>query len=244
MSHDPVIEALEAPVISPPLEPIPEPPDEWNHCLARATTILAIGNMASRVLGFVKEILLSNYFGPGVFVDAFQIAITIPQDFYDLAISGHVNSALVPVLSEYATRDRDELWRLVSALLGLVTLITSAIVLLLEIFAPQVVILYRCAPGTGISQDAFDLTVHLLQITAPALIFQSLYAVASGLLYALKRFTWPAFGAALFNGTIVVTMVLLAPAIGIERAAIGFLFGAILQLAFQFGGLWREPLRL
>ncbi len=244
MSHDPVIEALEAPVISPPLEPIPEPPDDGNHGLARATTILAIGNMASRVLGFVKEILLSNYFGPGVFVDAFQIAITIPQDFYDLAISGHVNSALVPVLSEYATRDRDELWRLVSALLGLVTLITSAIVLLLEIFAPQVVILYRGAPGTGISQDAFDLTVHLLQITAPALIFQSLYAVASGLLYALKRFTWPAFGAALFNGTIVVTMVLLAPAIGIERAAIGFLFGAILQLAFQFGGLWREPLRL
>ncbi len=232
MSHDPVIEALEAPVISPPLEPIPEPPDDGNHGLARATTILAIGNMASRVLGFVKEILLSNYFGPGVFVDAFQIAITIPQDFYDLAISGHVNSALVPVLSEYATRDRDELWRLVSALLGLVTLIT------------QVVILYRGAPGTGISQDAFDLTVHLLQITAPALIFQSLYAVASGLLYALKRFTWPAFGAALFNGTIVVTMVLLAPAIGIERAAIGFLFGAILQLAFQFGGLWREPLRL
>src|SRR5258705_6708407 len=134
MSHDPVIEALEAPVIAPPLDPIPEPPDDGNHGLARATTILAIGNMASRVLGFVKEILLSNYFGPGVFVDAFQIAITIPQDFYDLAISGHVNSALVPVLSEYATRDRDELWRLWDVRLWFGKLITKAHFFLLGIF--------------------------------------------------------------------------------------------------------------
>jgi putative peptidoglycan lipid II flippase len=247
MSHDPVFEALETTIAPPPVEPTPEPPEppeEVTSSLARATTILAIGNVVSRVLGFAKEILLSNYFGAGRLVDAFQIAITVPQDLYDLAISGHVNSALVPVLSEYATKDRHELWRLVSALLGLVTLITSALVLLLEIFAPQVVTLYRGAPGTGVSQEAFDLTVHLLRWTAPALIFQSLFAIASGLLYALKRFSWPAFGAALFNGTIVVTMVLLAPVIGIERAAIGFLFGAILQLALQFGGLWREPLRL
>jgi putative peptidoglycan lipid II flippase len=200
---------------------------------------LAIGNIASRILGFAKEILLSNYFGAGRLVDAFQIAITIPQDLYDLAISGHVNSALVPVLSEYAARDPGELWKLSSALLGIVCLITSAIVLLLEIFAPQMITLYR----GGISPEAFDLSVNLLRWTAPALLFQSLFAVASGLLYALKRFTWPAFAAALFNGTIVVTMVLLAPIIGIERAAIGFLLGAFLQLMLQFVGLRNDPIR-
>ncbi|HLY25028.1 MAG TPA: murein biosynthesis integral membrane protein MurJ [Aggregatilineales bacterium] len=238
MSHEPVLEVYESPVVPPP--PVlsageqPEEEREGDSAgLARATTILAVGNIASRLLGFVKEILLANYFGAGRLVDAFQIAITIPQDLYDLTISGYVNSALVPVLSEYAVRDRAELWRLTSILLGLVTVVTSAIVLLLEIFTPQVVILYR----GNINPAALSLTAQLLQLTAPALIFQSLFAVASGLLYALRRFTWPAFAAALFNGTIVVTMVVLAPVIGIERAAIGFLLGAILQFALQFGGL-------
>src|SRR5512144_951380 len=122
MSVDPVLEtALAAPELE-PLLPQPEEPSEpageaLGAGLARATTILALGNIASRVLGFAKEILLSNYFGAGRFVDAFQIAITVPQDLYDLAISGHVNSAIVPVLSEYAVKDREELWRLVSALM-------------------------------------------------------------------------------------------------------------------------------
>src|ERR1700682_3281668 len=119
MSHEPVLETFESSAVPLPTVPAipeeaPESADVVGMHLARATTLLAIGNVASRVLGFAKEILLSNYFGAGRFVDAFQIAITIPQDLFDLAISGHVNSALVPVLSEYAARDRDELWRLVS----------------------------------------------------------------------------------------------------------------------------------
>jgi putative peptidoglycan lipid II flippase len=57
------------------------------------------------------------------------------------------------------------------------------------------------------------------------------------MLYSLRRFMWPAFAAALFNGTVVVTMIVLAPYMGIERAAIGVVLGAILQLVFQVGGL-------
>ncbi|MCC7446376.1 MAG: murein biosynthesis integral membrane protein MurJ [Anaerolineae bacterium] len=241
MTIDPVLE----PAVTAPEVAIAEAERAANESteagLARATTILALGNIASRLLGFAKEILLSNYFGAGRAVDAFQIAITVPQDLYDLAISGHVNSAIVPVLSEYAVKDKRELWRLVSALLGLVTLATSALVLILELFAPQIVTLWR---GTDISAEAFNLSVHLLRLTAPALIFLSLFAIVSGMLYALKRFTWPAFAAALFNGTIVVTMVILAPVIGIERAAVGWVLGAILQLALQFGGLRGAHIRL
>jgi putative peptidoglycan lipid II flippase len=254
MTVDPVLNpAIAAPELEPALESalvqtasveppgLSEPSEPVAAGLARATTILAIGNVASRVLGFAKEILLSNYFGAGRLVDAFQIAITIPQDLYDLALSGHVNSALVPVLSEYAVKDRAELWRLVSALLGLICLAASVLVLGLEVFAPQVIAIWR---GTEISAEAFNLSVYLLRLTSPALLFLSLFALASGLLYALKRFTWPAFAAALFNGTVVVAIVLLAPVIGIEGAAIGVVLAAILQLALQFGGLRGAQLRL
>lgn len=232
--------------------------------IARATTILAIGNITSRVLGFVKEIQLANLFGAGRAVDAFQIAITIPRDLYDLAIYGHTNSALVPVLSEYAARkDKSELWALISALFSLVLLFAGVLVVLLTVFAPNIIALYRGLPrpplidhpftfqtgaflqkGLGFSPAAFEQTVHLLRLTAPALIFLSLFSVLSGALFALRRFTFPAFGAALFNGAIFISTLILAPYIGIEGVAIGWVIGALAQLALQGVGMRGAKLRL
>jgi putative peptidoglycan lipid II flippase len=239
MSVDPTLEpAVAAPELEPALA-------SKNAGLARATSVLAIGNVASRLLGFARVILLSHYFGAqNGLVDAFTIAVAIPQDLYDLAISGHVNSALVPVLSEYAVKDQDELWRLVNMILALVMVIVSGMVLLIELLAPQIIYFYRGQADSALSQAAFDLSVNLLRLTAPALIFLGLFAILSGLLYALRRFTWPAFGAALFNGTIVVAMIILAPRIGIQGAAIGWVLAGVTQLALQFGGLSGFRLRL
>ena len=216
------------------------------------------------MLGFAKEILLANIFGPGRAVDAFQIAITIPQDLYDLAIFGHTNSALVPVLTEYAAHeDKAELWEVVSALASLVLLAAGLLVLGLVIFTPQVITLYRGTPDPGslaeafhlrglighqgisaLSEDAFGQTVDLLRLTAPALIFMSLFAVFSGTLFALKRFGRPAFGAAVFNGVIVLSTLALAPVIGIRGVALGWVAGAVAQLILQFGGLRGSHIRL
>lgn len=230
--------------------------------LARATTILAIGNIASRVLGFAKEILLSNLFGASRAVDAFQIAITIPRDLYDLAIFGHTNSAIVPVLSEYAAReDKSELWRLVSALVSLVLLISGVLVLGMTLFAPQIIAFYRGAPslmplespfsltpsllrGGGMSVASFALSAELLRLTAPSLIFMSTFSVLAGMLYALRRFTYPAFGAALFNLMIVLGTLALAPRIGIQGVAIGWILGGIAQMSLQFLGMRGVRLRL
>lgn len=258
MSVEPILEpAVSAPVLE-LANAEAQTPENSGAGIARATSLLAVGTIASRALGFAQELLLAHFFGVrGGLVDAFQIAITVPRDLYDLAISGHVNSALVPVLSEYAAKDRAELWRLVSALLGVVTLILSGLVLLLEVFAEPIVTIYRgrpahlepipitaLFPGSALSAEAFNLTVSLLRITAPALLFLGLFAILSGMLYALKRFTAPAFAAALFNGTVVLSMVALAPLIGIERAAVGWVLGAAAQMGLQWVSLRDFPLRL
>ncbi|MCS6871441.1 MAG: murein biosynthesis integral membrane protein MurJ [Anaerolineae bacterium] len=255
--------------MSEPIPSAPAVPIEDEHApeavatgLARATTILAIGNVASRVLGFAKEILLSNLFGASRAVDAFQIAITIPRDLYDLAIFGHTNSAIVPVLSEYAAQDdKRELWRLVSALLSLVLLVSGILALCLTLFAPQVISFYRGAPAltllespfvlqpallrnSGMSMSAFTLSAELLRLTAPSLLFMSAFSVLAGMLYALRRFTYPAFGAALFNLMIVLGTLALAPRIGIQGVAIGWILGAVAQMSLQFLGMRGVPLRL
>jgi putative peptidoglycan lipid II flippase len=210
--------------------------------MARATSVIALGNVASRVLGLAREIILSDLFGAGAAVDAFNLAIIVPRSLYDLLIGGHVNSALVPVLSEYASReDHDDLWELVNALLGIVVVALAVLVLGLEVLAPQVIQLIASDETTP---QVINRATDLLRVTAPALMFLSLFAVLSGLLYALRRFTWPAFAATVFNGTIVLITLVFSHSLGITAAAIGWLIGAVVQLTLQGPGLRDAHLRV
>ncbi|NDJ86288.1 MAG: murein biosynthesis integral membrane protein MurJ [Chloroflexi bacterium] len=214
---------------------VPDAADEDNTRekigVARASGIIALGNITSRVLGLVREIILSHLFGAGIAVDAFKIAIIVPRSLYDLLIGGHVNSALIPVMSDYANRqDRRELWELVNALLGIVLIGLLGLVLTLELLAEPIV---RLVASEEASSQTLREATDLLRITAPALLFLSLFAVLSGLLYALKRFTLPAFGASVFNLMIVTITLLFADEIGITAAALGWLVGAVVQVGIQ-----------
>lgn len=230
--------------------------------VAGATGLLALGNIFSRVLGLVREQLLAFLFGASAPLDAFQVAVLVPKNFYDLLIGGHVNGAIVPVLSEIVTLEgRDAMWRVVSILVTLLTLFISALVLLIELFAPQFVQL----AADGYDAETILLATQLLRITAPALLFLGLFAVLSGTLYALNIFSWPALAGAVFNGTIVVVTLLLVPPLewqlvpqqslmqpltlgrppdAAQAAAFGWLFGAIVQMALQMPGLRGSKLRI
>ena len=237
--------------------------ERTNARLAGATGILALGNICSRILGLTREVVLTYLFGASGAVDALQVAIIVPKAVYDLLIGGHINGAIVPVLSDVITlRGRDELWRVVSALISLVIVILALLVLLIELLAPQIVPLV--APGAD--RQTQRLAVDLLRLTAPALIFMSLFAVFSGTLFALRAFTLPAFAGVVFNACIVLVTLALAPSLslfpnlgsnsvafpftlarpsdGIIVVAVGWLVGAVAQMLLQFPGLRLRRLRL
>src|SRR5437762_10723261 len=87
---------------------------ETSPGFARNASIIALGNIASRLLGLVRDRVKSHYFGSTGAVSAYESAVIIPVTIYDLLIGGLVSSALVPVFSEYLARDRrQELWQLV-----------------------------------------------------------------------------------------------------------------------------------
>lgn len=195
--------------------------------------MIALGNIASRALGLARDTAMSYFFGAGAAVDAYTIATNVPRMFYDLLTGGMVDSALVPVFSAYAEReDRDALWGLVSTLLSLLTIIISGMVAVLFIFSPQIAALLNDNP-----QADLTLTTQLLRITVPAILFLSLSGVISGLLYALKRFAFPAFTAAIFNAVIVIAAVLLHERLGVVSMALGLLIGAAGQVLLQLPGL-------
>lgn len=232
-----------------------------NASVAGATGILALGNISSRILGLVREKTLTYLFGASAQLDAFQIAILVPRTFYDLLIGGHVNGAIVPVLSEIVTiKGRDELWKVVNILVTLLLMLVSALVIGVEFFAPQIVGLI----AGGADPTVQELATSLLRITSPALIFLSLFAIFSGTLYALKSFTWPAFAGVVFNASIVIATLLLTPPLqfifqpemtlfpfqigrplnAVTAAALGWFIGAVVQMALQLPGLRLARLRI
>ena len=208
--------------------------------LARSASIIGLGSIVSRVIGIAREMITSYFFGSSGELSAYIIASNVPFMLYDLLVGGMLSAALVPVFSSYAGRERRaELARIVSAILTLIVIVLAFVVILLEVFAVPV------ANILGDFEDPALQTVlaNCLRLISPALILFGLWGGVTGLLYALKRFNYTALSAAVFNLGIVVAAPLLAGRIGIYALPIGFLAGAVLQLAVTIPGLRDVRLR-
>ncbi len=208
--------------------------------ITRAATIVSLGNVLSSGLGLIRETVKSHFFGASGFVSAYNVAAIVPSMLYDLLVGGLVSSALVPMFSELAAKkDRTELWQLLSLLLSVAVVFLSLAVLVIELFAPTVA---RFMAG-GFDEQLLQVTIDLLRLTVPAVLFLSLSSVLSGVLYALKRFAFPAFSAPLYNGTMIVVAIILADRFGIAAMALGLLAGSILQVMFQLPALRGATIR-
>lgn len=200
--------------------------------LVSAAVIIAAGNIASRVLGLAREMVIAYLFGATGLVSVFRVAATIIQTLYDFLVGGMVSAALVPVFSDYATR-RDELWRVASIVINALAIFLALAVLVLEIFAPQLVWIL----GSGYDAELQRAAVEMLRLVLPAVFFLGMSGVVTGLLYALKRFTLPAFTTAAYNAGIVLVALALTPLFGITSLIIGILVGAALQVVLQLPAL-------
>ncbi len=206
-----------------------------NPGVVRAAAILAAGNVTSRVLGLVREIVKSNLFGTSALLSAYNVASLVPMTMFNLITGGEmVSSSLVPVFSDYATPEkRQELWGVVSTFLSLATAVLLFIVLLVELFTPQVA--WLAGARNFADGSLTPLSIEMMRLATPAVLFLSIASILTGVLYALKRFSLPAFTGAIFNGTIVV--VALARPNEIDSLVWGLLAGSVLQIVFQLPAL-------
>ncbi len=225
----------------PMIEPAPdETTPTPSRGIARAAGILALGNIASRILGLVRETVKANLFGASGLLSAFEVAAYVPTSLFDLIVGGMVSSALVPVFSDYAPEERREaLWRVVSTVLSIATAVLLIVVALVELLAPQVAAVLGANEFSDPELTA--VSIRLMRIVTPAVLFLGAASILTGALYALKRFTLPAFISAVNNGT-VVAIALLWPE-KIESLAWGVLLGAVFQLVLQLPALRDARLR-
>lgn len=211
--------------------------------LLKALATVGSMTLISRVLGFVRDAVIARMFGAGLYTDAFFVAFKLPNLLRRLFAEGAFSQAFVPVLAEYKTQRGFDATRIlvdhVATLLALALFLVTAIGV---VAAPAII--YISAPGFSAEPAKFDLTVQLLRITFPYILFISLVSLAGGILNTYSRFSVPAFTPVLLNISFIGCALWLSPLLHppVLALAIAVFIGGVLQLAFQAPFLLRLKL--
>ncbi|TJZ74832.1 murein biosynthesis integral membrane protein MurJ [Chitiniphilus eburneus] len=208
--------------------------------LLKSLAAVSSMTMISRVLGFVRDVLIARIFGAGLATDAFFVAQKLPNMLRRIFAEGAFSQAFVPILAEYKNQRGEEASRAFFAhVAGTLTLVLALVTVVGMIAAPVVV--WISAPGFSNEPQKFALTVDMLRITFPYILLISLSSLVGAVLNTWNRFSVPAFVPTLLNVSMIAFALLFAPYFNppILALAWGVVVGGVLQLVWQFPTLKR-----
>ena len=144
--------------------------------LAKNAGKTASGTVFSRILGYLRDMLVANLFGAGMFADAFYAAFRIPNLFRRLLGEGSFSAAFIPVFSQYLhTKEKSETQKFLNAVFTALSLILAAVCVLGMFFAPALVKII--AWGFTDDPEKLRLTVELTRLMFPFIVFICHYEV-------------------------------------------------------------------
>jgi len=202
--------------------------------LLRAAASVSGMTFLSRITGFIRDTLLAVLFGAGLTMDAFVVAFRIPNLLRRLFAEGAFSQAFVPVIGEYRAKRGDDATRelagKVLAALSAALFVATAIGV---VAAP--VIVHVTAGGFAADREKFDLTVVMLRICFPYILFVSLVSFSAALLNTYGSFKAPAFTPVLLNVSFIAFALWVAPRLDKPIGALAWavFFGGLAQLLFQ-----------
>jgi putative peptidoglycan lipid II flippase len=203
--------------------------------LSIVKSALTVGGMTgiSRVLGFVRDLLIAAFLGAGAAADAFFVSFKLANLLRRLFAEGAFNAAFVPLFAKAHEGEGDEAARrFAEEALAVMTTVLLVVVLLAELAMPWLV--RALAPGFAVDGERYGLAVELSRITFPYLMFISLAALFSGVLNSIGRFAAAAFAPIILN-LVLITALLLAslhPLTPAHSLAWGVFAAGILQLVW------------
>jgi putative peptidoglycan lipid II flippase len=195
--------------------------------LAVAATIVAFFTVASRALGFVRDIVLSGTYGASGEADAFVSSLLIVNSAAAVLLYALVTVVIPQFQAERSNYGEASAWRLAWTLAAWVATLLVIFSGFLAVFPQAAASLYRVNPELAAE------SAPLIRIMAPAVLLQGLSALSTALLQIHGRFAGPAAVGVAFNAGIIGGVLIWSDAIGIEAAAWGVTVGAVLQLALQ-----------
>ena len=194
----------------------------------------------SRILGFIRDILIAKFLGSTVIADAFFVAFRIPNFFRRVLAEGAYSAALIPVFSGVVidTKDDHEAADFVENTMSLLLFVT--IILTFIFFFGMPYIIQILAPGFSNNKEAFDLAVHFGKIIFPYLIFISLVAHFASINNVHGKFVAGAFAPAILNISLILSLFILTPQLSTAGHALSY--GVLIGGLFQFIYLYKAVL--
>lgn len=202
--------------------------------LLKSSGVVSLMTLLSRVLGFVRDVMFASAFGASAGMDAFLVALKIPNFGRRMFAEGAFSQAFVPVFTEVkTTRPHEEVRDLVAVTMGTLGGVLAIITLIGCLAAP--LLLWLFAPGFGADPAKQALGAELLRWTFPYLMFISLTAMASGVLNSYGQFAIPAVTPVILNLCLIASAFIDAGSVKVLAYAV-FVAG-ILQFMFQWPAL-------
>ncbi len=216
--------------------------------VAKAAGTVGLATLASRLMGYIRDMVMSWAFGTGMAADAFYVAYRIPNLLRELLAEGSMSAAFIPVFTETLTKEsKESALHLANAVFARLLVILLVLTGLGVLFAPFVVkmIAWGWLHKAG-NEDKFLLGVTLTRIMFPYLLFIGLAALAMGMLNSLRYFLTPALSPVMLNvmmisAVVLSTRFLSQPIIGV---AFGVVLGGMCQFLIQVPGLQKQGMRM
>ncbi len=195
----------------------------------------------SRILGFVRDILIARFLGSTVTSDAFFVAFRIPNFFRRVLAEGAYSAALIPVFSGVVidSKNDHEAADFVENTMSLLLFVT--VILTFIFFFGMPYIIQILAPGFSANKEAFDLAVHFGKIIFPYLIFISLVAHFASINNVHGKFVAGAFAPAILNISLILSLFILTPQLSTAGHALSY--GVLIGGLFQFIYLYKAVLK-
>ncbi len=198
--------------------------------------------MISRIMGFVRDMIIARLFGAGTATDAFFVAFKLPNMLRRIFAEGAFAQAFVPILAEYKqTRSPEATQAFIQHVAGMLTFALTVVTAIGIVAAPWII--YLTATGWSGEADAgkFALAVDLLRIIFPYILLISLSSLVGSILNTYHQFSIPAFTPVLLNLSFIVFALWLAPYFDPPVLALAWavFVGGVLQLSFQLPWLFR-----
>jgi len=172
--------------------------------LLSSTSVFGFYTLLSRVLGYLRDILIAIFLGTSVYADAFFVAFRLPNTFRRLFAEGTFNAAFIPSYADEKLKGENEGKKFADDVFNLLLYVLILLLIIVEIFTPFVV--YLIAPGFYEDLEKFNLAIEFSRITFPFLLFVSLSSLLSGILNTNNKFAAAAAAPIILNVILILSL--------------------------------------
>ncbi|MGM0442132.1 MAG: murein biosynthesis integral membrane protein MurJ [Elusimicrobiota bacterium] len=194
--------------------------------ISHAAVIVTTAAIISKILGYIREMVIAGQFGASAETDAYFAALAAPEFVISVIAGGALTSAFIPVFSDYLSKNEyKKAGKVYSTIFNSIALLMLTLLIISIVFSSEV--LHIIAPG--LPPDTFTTATKLAYIVFPSMVFMGLASYMGGVINATKHFLMPALKKSVLNISVIVGAVLLSNKLGIYGLAFGFLAGAVMQ---------------